>query len=142
MSLIIPRRVPILRSRFTSSVSTLVLLADTEGEKRDFATVLWGQVKSLRDQLDKDPEHIQRASQYKPFSWPTPPQVLQKRTSHAGGFGPRAAPRWRTDMNCANPNMTMPGEFNSGNPVGDSRLGRDMRNMALAAAAMGRSFIA
>lgn len=132
----------ILVTEETGSVSTLVLLADMEDGKPDFETTLWGQIKSLREQLEKDPEHMRGNTQR--GMWPTPPQILQR--SPQGLFGPRAVPPWRRDAPFAESNVMMSRDISSaGNPPTNETLGegrRDLRSLALAAAAVGRSYIA
>jgi len=121
-------------------VSTLVLLAGKEKEDhRDFQDFLRVQIKSLRDQLDKDPSHFTPGPTK--FSRPTPPSSFGPRDQSALGRFAQTGRFWTASpMDYRNAN-TMPGALpDSGQNVPAG--GRDMKSMAFAAAALGRSFIA
>ncbi|EMD40855.1 hypothetical protein CERSUDRAFT_111434 [Gelatoporia subvermispora B] len=120
-------------------VAALVLLAGWEGDdKPSFATVLKDQIKELRGQLDKDPEHAV------PGAYPSSSAPLPSPPRHAGRAQQCVDPRLQSqariwDGGHGSPRLTMPGEMPA---TGPSRAeGRDVRAMALAAAALGRSFI-
>lgn len=120
------------------SVAALVLLAGWEGDdKPSFATVLKDQIKELRNQLNKDPDHVV------PGAYPSSSAPLPSPPRNAGRAPQTVDPRLHTqariwDGGHRSPRMTMPGEM----PAGPQRTeGRDVRAMALAAAALGRSFI-
>ncbi|TCD70438.1 hypothetical protein EIP91_003519 [Steccherinum ochraceum] len=132
-------------------VSTLVLLAGREkDDTRDFKTLLKHQVKSLKDQLDKSPENA------------TPPRSPWR--TQASSFGPRerdqllpSQPRfsqgrrfWNanpSDLRGGGASSAMPGALPDGmqhgqpNEQNPMEGRRDVRSMAMAAAALGRSFI-
>ncbi|OCH90947.1 P-loop containing nucleoside triphosphate hydrolase protein [Obba rivulosa] len=119
-------------------VAALVLLAGWEGDdKPSFATVLKDQIKELRNQLDKDPDHVV------PGAYPSSSAPLPSPPRNAGRAPQTVDLRMHTqariwDGGHRSPRMTMPGEM----PAGPQRTeGRDVRAMALAAAALGRSFI-
>ncbi|KAK7695747.1 hypothetical protein QCA50_000384 [Cerrena zonata] len=139
-------------------VSTLVLLAGWEGDKPTFGDLLKRQIRTLRRQLDKDREsnfgsssralpapQIRQLSG--PFSRPERTQSSQQRPEgQFPGYFPQRPTNnqsrvWSLDTDHA---MNMPGEMPPPDVTSSQRLEgrRDVRNMALAAAALGRSFIA
>lgn len=123
------------------SVSTLVLLAGIEGDdKPSFESVLKGQIKSLRDQLDRD-----KLS----FSSVSPPRALG--SSVAGIGGPRSGQQSRSfdalrsrlpgaagriwDTSDHNTRLTMPGALPQGQGSGVNP--NDVKPVVMG----GRSFI-
>ena len=140
-----------------NSVSTLVLLAGWEGDKPSFGDLLKRQIRTLRDQLDKDrgfsSSRTLPTPQVRRIPGPPAPtaeqnQGLQRRfESRLPGSVTRRPDQtrvWSIDMNDnSNTGMSIPGDMPpdvSSNQRLENR--RDVRSMALAAAALGRSFIA
>lgn len=135
---------PGLTGPFTS-VSTLVLFATKEKEdKRDFKAILLHQVKSLRDQLDKSPEHVvSRRSSHIQRTSPTAPSFGPRDQSSLGRFA-QTGRLWNTSTDPRVSGDFMPGAMPDGSGPGNQSMlegRRDVRSMAMAAAALGRSFI-
>ncbi|CAL1701102.1 unnamed protein product [Somion occarium] len=130
-------------------VSTLVLLAGMEDDKKPtFATLLQKQIKSLRNQLDKSPElkTAPGTSQPIPGAFPSraPPSQQRSEGRFQGAFSQFANQSRIWDIGTrGDPSINAPGDmYPDSSPGRRFEGGRDVRSMALAAAALGRSFIA
>ncbi|KAI0921649.1 hypothetical protein AcW1_004439 [Taiwanofungus camphoratus] len=123
-------------------VSSLVLLAGYEDEtKPSFATVLRGQIKALRDQLDRSPEQADTAS-YGPVSVP----MAQAKPAQAVSRSMRKFSDSRlTDQgriwDSGDSGSRMPGGLPAPGP--QTAEGRDVRSRAMkfAETTLGQSFI-
>lgn len=132
----------------SSSVATLVLLAGKDDDDEgDFQTVLRHQIKSLRDQLDKDSSHSQLAvrttSSSLPRVAPSPPPFRPRDPSALGRLA-QSGRFWSASALDYHNTSSMPGALPDGASYGASSMGesrRDVRSMAMAAAALGRSFV-
>ncbi|KAI0824724.1 hypothetical protein BC628DRAFT_1419831 [Trametes gibbosa] len=127
------------------SVSSLVLLAGWEGDKPEFGTILLGQVKTLRDQLDKDKDSVKGSETHSAANFPRVAQGTsggQTNGSRLARFDARhiGQPRiW--DTSASSPAGRMPGALPGGTEGQGGNNRRDVRTIASAAAALGRSFI-
>ncbi|KAI0353456.1 P-loop containing nucleoside triphosphate hydrolase protein [Trametes cingulata] len=129
-------------------VSSLVLIAGHDGDdKPKFSDVLLAQVKALREQLDKDKNDAKLSDIPPPPAFPRGSVAGVGPAQPAGVRLPRVDPRaiglpriW--DSSGSSPIGRMPGAMPSGpGPQQDWSGRRDVRAMASAAAAFGRSFI-
>ncbi|KAI0637987.1 P-loop containing nucleoside triphosphate hydrolase protein [Trametes polyzona] len=131
-------------------VSSLVLLAGWEGDKPEFREVLMNQIKTLREQLDKDKDKVRVADTPAAFGLPRAihGHGASGQTNGNGGRLPRVDARvigqpriW--DTTASIPGGRMPGAMPSGTDAQRDGLGgrRDVRAIASAAAALRRSFI-
>ncbi|KAL1937719.1 hypothetical protein VTO73DRAFT_12872 [Trametes versicolor] len=128
-------------------VSSLVLLAGWEGDKPDFKDVLLRTVKTLREQLDKDKDSALKSDAAPAFGFPRMfhsapgPQTNASRLPRVEARSIGQPRIW--DTTPSTPAGRMPGALPSGTDAqregGSGR--RDVRTMASAAAALGRSFI-
>jgi transitional endoplasmic reticulum ATPase len=132
------------------SVSTLVILAGYEdGDDRpSFATAVKQQISALRKQLSGGPaEEVRDTAVNVPGAWngtvPHPSELIQRPNvdSHINAQQDRI---WQVDSRF---NMRLAlgrGDMSAsmtGGPEQDMKDGRDMRSRALAAAALGRSYL-
>ncbi|KAH8106023.1 P-loop containing nucleoside triphosphate hydrolase protein [Cristinia sonorae] len=133
-------------------VSTLVLLAGKkEDEEKDFKTLLKGQIKTLRDQLDHSSlrDTIQATRSSGSGNSNASPSFGPRDQSALGRFAQsgRFSGGWNARPIEYHSNVAMPGglpDAMGGNqlPMMMQGGGRDVRSMAKAAASLGRSFIA
>ncbi|THH31305.1 hypothetical protein EUX98_g2882 [Antrodiella citrinella] len=124
-------------------VSTLVLLAGKdEDDDRDFQTLLRHQIKSLRDQLDKSPTLVPESRKLVQLPRSAPSPSFNPRDQSALGRFAQKGRFWSAGPIDYRNTSTMPGALPEGSQSMRSEGGRDMRSMALAAAALGRSYIA
>lgn len=124
-----------------------MLLAGWEGDKPDFKDVLLRTVKTLREQLDKDKDSALKSDAAPAFGFPRMfhsapgPQTNTSRLPRVEARSIGQPRIW--DTTPSTPAGRMPGALPSGSDAqregGGSR--RDVRTMASAAAALGRSFI-
>ncbi|KAI0650237.1 P-loop containing nucleoside triphosphate hydrolase protein [Trametes meyenii] len=125
-------------------VSSLVLIAGHDGEdKPKFSDVLLAQVKALRDQLDKDKDITSQTSTSPSTSFARGSPTVQANATRLPRLDPRAIGRARIWDTSSSASGRMPGALPGGSDASRDAVSnrRDVRAMAAAAAALGRSFI-
>lgn len=131
------------RDRVTNSVSSLVLLAGFEDDdKPEFGDVLKGQVKALRDQLDKGKDKLAQlgaAPVVSPRARPSPPQPHTGRLTQVDERFLGLGRIWDATAGVVGRMPgSMPGVADSAEVVGQNQR-RELRDLGLS---FGRSFVA